>query len=69
MVASTWRIKGRLIGLCISGPIVSLCEAVYLQSKFDKEFETRPIDFGVYFEGNDNGKRRKVVLDPLVNTP
>ena len=30
------RIKWSLIRLCISGPIVNLCEAVYLQSKFKR---------------------------------
>ena len=32
-------------------------------------FETRPVDFGVYFDGSDNGERRKVVLDPLAKMP
>ncbi|KAH9680945.1 F-box protein PP2-B10 [Citrus sinensis] len=32
-------------------------------------FETRPVDFGVYFDGSDNGERRKVVLDPPANMP
>ncbi|ESR34102.1 hypothetical protein CICLE_v10006497mg [Citrus x clementina] len=30
---------------------------------------TLPVDFGVYFDGSDNGEGRKVVLDPLVNMP
>ncbi|KAK9183375.1 hypothetical protein WN944_026527 [Citrus x changshan-huyou] len=32
-------------------------------------FETRPVDFDVYFDGSDNGERRKVVLDPPANMP
>ncbi|KAK9180345.1 hypothetical protein WN943_029554 [Citrus x changshan-huyou] len=32
-------------------------------------FETRLVDFGVYFDGSDNGEGRKVVLDPLAKMP
>ncbi|GAY36077.1 hypothetical protein CUMW_279090 [Citrus unshiu] len=46
--------------------------AAYLVFKFIDTrygFETRPVDFGVYFDGSDNGERRKVVLDPPANMP
>ena len=46
--------------------------AAYLVLKFidtSYGFETRPVDFGVYFDGSDNGERRKVVLDPPANMP
>ncbi|KAL9408672.1 hypothetical protein AB3S75_047119 [Citrus x aurantiifolia] len=46
--------------------------AAYLVFKFMDTrygFETRPLDFGVYFDGSDNGERRKVVLDPPANRP
>ncbi|XP_052290013.1 F-box protein PP2-B10-like [Citrus sinensis] len=46
--------------------------AAYLVFKFIDTrygFETRQVDFGVYFDGSDNGERRKVVLDPPANMP
>lgn len=32
-------------------------------------FETRPVEFSVYFDENNNGERYRVVLDPSKDVP
>ncbi|GAY35006.1 hypothetical protein CUMW_286130 [Citrus unshiu] len=46
--------------------------ATYLVFKFVETregFETRPIEFDVYFEGNDTHKMHSALLDPPANMP
>lgn len=40
---------------------------VYKFVKSRQGFDTKPIEFDVYFEGSDNHKRHSALLDPAIN--